>query len=143
LSDTIREMVTHPTHQILTCTKRVENLHRLPSLPGHIWIGATAWDQASLDRALNALGRVGHPSKWLSLEPLLGPVSLPVTAPVHWIVAGAETGTGARPCEASWLWKLRLDCATLGIPLWVKQAPNQSLITRTYPNELANQPRVK
>lgn len=73
--------------------------------------------------------------RWLACEPLLGPINLDgiwgypgsaerdqlSTWPIHWIVAGGEFGTGARPMHPDWARSLRDQCATAGVPFFFKQ----------------------
>lgn len=95
----------------------------------NVWLGVSAEDQQWYGIRVAAL--LGTPAavRFISAEPLLGPIdlSLPrVPVPVHvqgihWTIAGGESGPGARRCELSWLRSLRAQCVGSGIPFFCKQ----------------------
>jgi protein gp37 len=60
--------------------------------------------------------------RFLSCEPLLGPVDLsPVLHGLDWVIVGGESGKGARPCEEAWVREIVTDCQAEGVPVFVKQ----------------------
>ena len=63
----------------------------------------------------------GCPLKFLSLEPLLGPLPGIDFSGVDWVIVGGESGPGARPMEADWVRDIRDGCAESGIPFFFKQ----------------------
>jgi protein gp37 len=117
-----------PRHTFIVLTKRASRLATISkwSLPP-MWWGVSAWDNLSTmaaARALEAFGRVSGARTFLSLEPLLGPVSLlSILKPPYpgQVLAGGETGPGARPCYPAWLRAIRDDCSALRIPFFLKQ----------------------
>jgi protein gp37 len=130
-----------PQHQYLCLTKRACNLdHMLYAtsvdsgarvlgggdyLP-NLWLGATVCNQREEKDATMYLCRNGLPGfhLWLSVEPMLGPVDVHWWlrhGGIRWVVAGAETGPGARPCDPAWLDDLRQQCSDAGVPYWQKQ----------------------
>lgn len=90
--------------------------------PKNAWVGASAWDYASTQRALFHLSHVRAKVKWLSLEPVLGrigPGPIPFSE-VSWIVVGPQTGPGAFKPPAEWFEEIAGAARRRGIPLWEK-----------------------
>jgi len=97
------------------------------SWPANVWPGVTAWDQESADNAIPYLLQVPAHVRWLSLEPLLGPVKLGGTIPdvrdvsdLGWVIVGGETGPGARPMSPAWVRSIRDQCVDAGVPFHFK-----------------------
>jgi len=135
----LEEVARAPWHRFLILTKRPEQLWSLldetcvvnvwsaPSMFGHAWFGITAENQELLEKRWPAL--VGLPNgvhRWISLEPLLGPVDLlkVLQGPIapEWVVVGCESGPGRRPTQGEWIGDVIKDCRALEIPVFVKQA---------------------
>ena len=89
-------------HQFLFLTKYPENLARW-EWPPNAWVGATATDASSILHALCQMENVKAPVRFLSLEPLLGPVDPQRAWPVEWIIVGAQTGPAAVPPQLEWI----------------------------------------
>ena len=102
----------------------------------NVWIGTSVENQAAADERIPELLRTPAAIRFLSCEPLIGPVRLHedgldwLTSDhcrgVDWVIAGCESGPGARPCNASWLRSLRDQCAAAGVAYFLKQAVNAS-----------------
>ena len=111
----------HHTFQVLT--KRAKRLAELvPTLPwsANIWAGVTIEADAYVRRA-NLLKAVPAAVKYVSLEPLLGPLpSLDITG-LDWIIVGGESGLRARPMDASWVRDIRDRATKQGVPFFFKQ----------------------
>lgn len=137
----------------LLLTKRPENIMPMliraergfQDLPSHIWIGATVENQEQADRRIPELLAVPAAVRFLSCEPLLGPVDLrhvgtedwdvlhgwkakannergwANTSLIHWVIAGGESGHGARPAHPDWFRSLRDQCRAAGVPYFMKQ----------------------
>lgn len=102
----------------------------------NVWLGVSAEDQHWADVRIPALLETPAAVRFVSLEPLLGPISFrwaswaPVIDANHldglngigWVIAGGESGPGARPMEAAWTRSLRDQCAEAGVPFFFKQA---------------------
>ena len=102
----------------------------------HIWLGVSAWDQESADKMIPPLLATPAAVRFVSLEPLLGPVSFrwapwakPVNGREHhldglrgidWIIVGGETGPGARPMHPEWVRSIRDQCEAVGVPFFFK-----------------------
>ena len=117
-------------HTYLVLTKRPRRMRdavytalRIGMPTEHIWWGVTVENQGVFSDRLAALRCVsGH--KWLSIEPLLGPVyRMPAAkeAGIGWVVIGCESGPRRRPCKLRWVTALVDECKGAGIPVFVKQ----------------------
>lgn len=93
--------------------------------PKYIWIGATAENQRTSDERIPRLSCVPAAVRWVSCEPLLERIDLTwcltQPSPIQWVVIGAETGPGARPCKLEWVADLVAQCRASGVPCFVKQ----------------------
>ena len=108
-------------YQILT--KRSERLLQLDPQLGwadHIWMGVSVENADYLSR-IDDLRQTGAAVKFLSLEPLLGPMGRLDLAGIDWVIVGGESGPGARPMEESWALEIRDQCVDEGVPFFFKQ----------------------
>jgi len=78
-------------------------------------------NQPAADERIPLLLAASASVRWLSVEPMLGPVTLAQSYPVDWCVIGGESGPGHRPLNLDWLADLVGECRDAGIPVWVKQ----------------------
>lgn len=111
-----------PRHKFQILTKRHERLVELaPSLPWYdnVWIGASIENQANAVRA-DFLKRVPAKVRFLSCEPLLGPLKLNLDD-IHWVIIGGESGPGCRPMDLEWARIIRDQCDAAGVACFVKQ----------------------
>ena len=110
-------------HQFQVLTKRPERLasvDRLISWAPNIWMGVSVENCRYLSRA-DLLRECHAEVKFLSCEPLLGSlVDLDLTG-LDWVIAGGESGPGARPMDAKWAKELRDNCAASGVAFFFKQ----------------------
>lgn len=91
-----------------------------PLLP-NVWLGVTVEDGNYLHR-LDALEECPAAKKFVSLEPLLGPITaFPWEDIVDWVIVGAETGPGARPMQIEWALDIQDECKQAGVPFFFKQ----------------------
>jgi protein gp37 len=118
------EARTDHTWQVLT--KRPERIG--PDLPAHVWAGTSVEDERALGRVAQLREHAAHVTvRWLSVEPLLGPLPGLAAAldapgaPIDWVVVGGESGPRCRPCEAAWLREIRDVCQERGVALFLKQ----------------------
>lgn len=90
-------------HTFLVLTKRPQNIPDGWDKPDNVWVGITAEDQERLDERLPYLhGMPG--TRFVSVEPMLGPVTFSGQHVMpEWVIAGPETGPGARPCDPAWI----------------------------------------
>lgn len=109
-----------------------------PEVLPNVWLGVSAEDQKNLTERWNILKNIPAAVRWISMEPLLGLVNLPLThtetptenggtahsdfrSDVDWVVVGGESGPGARPMNPDWVRNIRHDCAKFGVPFLFKQ----------------------
>jgi protein gp37 len=128
----------HLDWQLLT--KRPQNIVKmLPADWGagwpNVWLGTTVENQEEADRRIPHLLAVPARVRFLSCEPLLGPVDLnknvpgermlrwhrPMIGALDWVIAGGESGPGARPMDLAWTRSLRDQCAAARVPFFMKQ----------------------
>lgn len=93
--------------------------------PECIWLGVTAENQVRAAERIPVLLDIPAAVRWVSLEPLLGPVNLsPWVNQLQWVVVGAETGPGKRPMDLDWARSVRGQCLDAGIPFFFKKDSN-------------------
>jgi protein gp37 len=123
----VMEQASRHTFQILT--KRPERMQtylaerygetRIP--PRHIWHGVSVENQAAVDERIPRLLETPAAVRFLSIEPLLGPISdLPLDG-IHWVIVGGESGPRHRPVQADWVRDIRDQCARAGVAFFFKQ----------------------
>ncbi len=88
-------------------------------LPAPVWIGASIENNAYAWRA-EMLREVKATIRFLSLEPLLGPVDAVSFEGIGWVIAGGESGPSLRPMDVAWVRDIRNRCITSGIPFFFK-----------------------
>jgi protein gp37 len=110
-------------HRFQVLTKRSRRLRALsPALSWtrNIWMGVSVEDADHVARILG-LRHTGARIKFLSLEPLLGPLpSLNLTG-IDWVMVGGESGPGARPLDPAWVREIRDQCRQAAVPFFFKQ----------------------
>jgi protein gp37 len=112
-----------PRHTYQILTKRAERLAELAPLlpwPKNVWQGVSVESQKYTAR-IEHLITVPAAVRFLSVEPLLGPIDdLPLDG-LHWIIVGGESGPGARPMDPAWARSIRDRCVAAGVPFFFKQ----------------------
>jgi protein gp37 len=118
-----------PSLDWLLLTKRPQNIEKMlpKSWPEHglsnVWLGTTAEDQARFDQRWPVLSRIPAAVRFISYEPAIGPLRLNprhATQP-DWLIAGGESGHGARPMNANWVRDVIDDCKSFGVAPFFKQ----------------------
>jgi protein gp37 len=110
-------------HQYQVLTKRAERLEELGSKlewAPHIWMGVSVESKKYLSR-IDCLRRTPAQVKFLSLEPLLGPLLEMNLGGIDWAIVGGESGPGARPMEAEWVTDIRDQCLRANVAFFFKQ----------------------
>ena len=157
-------MVQCPQHIFQVLTKRPERMQsymescqmgaddvggRFPW--DNVWLGVSVEDQKSADERIPHLLRTPAAVRWLSVEPMLGPVDLAKAGwnfhdfdpefdvQIQWVVCGGESGAGARPMHPAWARSLRDQCVAAGTPFFMKQMDKkqpipEDLLIREYPH---------
>ncbi|WP_416149453.1 DUF5131 family protein [Salipaludibacillus sp. HK11] len=111
----------HHTYQILT--KRPERVAQLSSefnWTPNIWMG-TSVENNSTQHRIDHLRNVPSFVRFLSLEPLIGPIDNIDLTNIHWAIVGGESGPGARPMEAEWVRNIRDQCFDYDVAFFFKQ----------------------
>lgn len=125
------EMNLSPQHHYVLCTKRPKIMaywFDTYSVPNNWTLLTTAENQVRFDERWKYMREINAKNKGVSVEPMLGPVSIcnsqsvrgPQDYPTQ-VVAGPETGPRRRPCGDVWMETLERECAILGIPFWDKR----------------------
>lgn len=116
-------MVRAKWHTFQVLTKRAERLESLSrSLPwrANIWQGVSVEDVRVVDR-IEHLRRVPAVVRFLSLEPLIGPLDDLNLRGIHWVIVGGESGRGARLMNPEWVRSIRRQCREQDVPFFFKQ----------------------
>ncbi|MEZ5313758.1 MAG: phage Gp37/Gp68 family protein [Thermoanaerobaculia bacterium] len=112
-----------PQHQFQILTKRSERLLQLAeNLPWHanLWMGVSVENARYTHRAVD-LAKVPAAVRFLSVEPLLGPIpELPLEG-IDWVVVGGESGHRHRPMRSEWAMEIRNQCQAKGVAFFFKQ----------------------
>lgn len=112
-------------HSFQILTKRPERMldilsrAEFPTL-ANVWLGTSVESEAYLDR-IEVLRRVPARVRFISFEPLLGPIVDPDLTDIHWVIAGGESGPRARPMETWWVEELRDSCQRQCVAFFFKQ----------------------
>lgn len=110
-------------HRFQILTKRSGRLRRLDArikLPPNVWMGVSIENEKYSFR-IDDLRKTHAPVKFLSLEPLLGPMRNLDLEGMHWVVVGGESGPKARPMKRQWVTDIRDQCLARGVPFFFKQ----------------------
>ena len=138
-------------HQFQVLTKRSERLLKVSpklSWAENIWMGVSVENQ-DYDFRIDDLRDTGAHVKFLSLEPLLGPLPALDLAGIDWVIVGGESGPGAREIKRKWVVDIRKQCNRAKVPFFFKQwggvnkkKTGRLLDGRTYDNLPVHSPAV-
>lgn len=110
-------------HQFQVLTKRSDRLAELsPYLEwtDNVWMGVSVENEKYTSR-IDDLRKTGAKIKFLSVEPLIGPISKMNLKGINWVIVGGESGPGARPLETEWVVSIRDQCLKAKVPFFFKQ----------------------
>lgn len=130
-----------PNLDWLLLTKRIGNAHKMAMasmwplpFPRNVWLGATVVNQAEAARDIPKLLAVPAVKRFLSIEPMLGPINVPflrslpcychkngMHPSLDWVIVGGESGPGARPMHPDWARSVRDQCQAAGVRFLFKQ----------------------
>jgi protein gp37 len=116
-------MSSVPRHTFQILTKRSNRLREVAGQlpwPSNVWMGVSVESNDMLFRVTD-LEAVPAAVRFLSCEPLLGPLSQIPLAHIHWVIVGGESGPGARPMEPSWVQEILHQCRAANVPFFFKQ----------------------
>lgn len=112
-----------PQHTYQVLTKRSARLRKMADRldwPANLWMGVSVESGAVLQR-VDDLREVPASVRFLSCEPLLGPLGEIDLAGIGWVIAGGESGHGYRPVDVNWVRELRDVCLDSDVPFFFKQ----------------------
>ena len=116
-------MAATPQHTYQILTKRPKRARQLlrgwPPTP-NVWLGVSIEEDSQVDRA-EILREVPAAIRFLSCEPLLGPLPSLDLTDIDWVIVGGESGPDFRPMQAEWAASLRNRCLEASIPFFFKQ----------------------
>lgn len=110
-------------HVFQILTKRAERLAKVAAQlpwPPNVWMGVSV-ESAAYQPRIDMLRSVQARIRFLSLEPLLGPLPSLDLRGIHWVIVGGESGPRARPIDPDWVRDIRDQCLTAGVPFFFKQ----------------------
>ena len=110
-------------HTFQVLTKRAERLLELDPVlewTSNVWAGVSV-ERSDYRFRIDHLRQTRAHTKFLSLEPLLGPLPNLSLDSIDWVIVGGESGPGARPVRAEWVVDIRDQCQVAGVPFFFKQ----------------------
>jgi protein gp37 len=110
-------------HQFQVLTKRAERLVEVTSYidwPENVWMGVSVENEDYVHR-IDYLRMTGAFIKFLSIEPMLGPIPGMNLNGIDWVIAGGESGPRARPIQKEWVRDIRDQCIDANVPFFFKQ----------------------
>jgi protein gp37 len=116
-------MAATPQHTYQILTKRSLRLRRLADhldWPSNVWMGVSVENASALTR-VDHLRETPAAVRFLSCEPLVGPLTGLRLDGVHWVIAGGESGPKYRPMEIDWVREIRDECREVDVPFFFKQ----------------------
>ena len=117
----VMKLAQQHTFQVLTKrSDRLLDLHTRLEWAPNVWMGVSVESNEYLWR-VEHLREVGAAVRFLSLEPLLGPLPDLDLAGIHWVIVGGESGPGARPMDKAWVVDIQKKCQDEGVPFFFKQ----------------------
>lgn len=123
IKQVFRVMNEAPQHQFQVLTKRSERLAEVAPLLSwtkNIWMGVSV-ENANYQYRIDDLKKTDAFVKFLSIEPLLGPVPKLKLKGIDWIIVGGESGPGAREIKKEWVLDIRDQCLKANVPFFFKQ----------------------
>jgi protein gp37 len=143
-----------PQHTFQILTKRSDRLRELGASlhwPPNVWMGVSVEDARVAGRITNLAAVPAH-VRFLSCEPLIGPLDNLALNGIHWVIVGGESGPGARPMRHEWVESIHRQCSRDSVPFFFKQwggvrkeMAGRELHSRTYDEMplIAESPPVK
>jgi len=123
IADVFDTMVAANWHSFQVLTKRPERAaklaHDLP-WPANVWLGVSV-ESAKYLKRIDILRKIPAAIRFLSIEPLLGPLPELDLTGIHWVIVGGESGPLARPMHEDWVRKIRDTCVNAGVSFFFKQ----------------------
>jgi len=115
----VYQVLTKRPSRAVRFWKRFGPVLGLQEVPEHIWMGTSVENQ-NVDYRVRHLKLLPATIRFLSCEPLLGPITLDLEG-IHWVIVGGESGPVRRPMEVSWAESIRDQCVGQRVPFFFKQ----------------------
>ncbi len=112
-----------PQHTYQVLTKRADRLYELHhqlNWTKNIWMGTSVENEKVIDR-IDFLRETNAVVKFLSCEPLIGPLSNMNLTNINWVIVGGESGRKVRPIEENWVWDIYRQCKEANVAFFFKQ----------------------
>lgn len=112
-----------PQHTFQVLTKRSRRLREVAASlpwPANVWMGVSVEDMSTTYRIRDLL-TVPATTRFLSCEPLIGPLDRLPLGGIHWVIVGGESGPGARPMRSEWVDSIMAQCRLARVPFFFKQ----------------------
>lgn len=112
-----------PQHSFQILTKRPERMARWTAenpAPANVWLGTSVEDERVISR-IDRLRECAAAVRFLSCEPLIGPLPDMDLTGIDWVIVGGESGAGHRPMSADWVRDIRAQCERSGVAFFFKQ----------------------
>ena len=115
--------LTKRAARMLETSQRWLRKRRLDKLPPWFWMLTTTENQDRFDMRVPLLLEIPAHIHGISIEPMLGPITIPnhILTDLDWVIVGCETGPGARPMDIRWAYDIRRQCVQAGVPFFLKK----------------------
>lgn len=123
IKDVFQVMNDNPQHIFQVLTKRAERLFEVQDQlkwSHNIWMGVSVEDDRVVDR-IDFLRKTNARTKFLSLEPLIGPLPNLNLSNIDWVIVGGESGFKPRPMKSDWVLDIQEQCKDSGVAFFFKQ----------------------
>jgi len=123
IEEVFQTIAETPQHTFQVLTKRAERLADLAQhllWPANLWMGVTV-ESGKYAYRVDLLRKVPAAVRFLSVEPMIGPVDNIDLQNIDWVIAGGESGPGARAIEQCWVENIKDQCLAACVPFFFKQ----------------------
>jgi len=123
IQQVFRSIAAAPSHMFQVLTKRSGRVLQIAGRldwPSNLWMGVSVEHMRTVER-IEHLRQVPAAIKFLSCEPLIGPLENLDLTGIHWMIVGGESGPHSRPMDPSWVQSLLAQCRSEGVPFFFKQ----------------------
>lgn len=118
--DVMRKANWHIFQLLTKRPERLSEINQLIDWPDNVWMGTSVENQDYVNR-IDFLRESDAFIKFLSLEPLIGPIDKIDLGKIDWVIVGGESGPKSRPMKMEWVVKLKELCKTQDVPFFFKQ----------------------
>lgn len=118
--DVMREASQHKFQVLTKRPERVKDIARSLDWTENIWMGTSVENKQTIER-VRLLQQIPAKVRFLSVEPLLGPVKRLPLKGIHWVIVGGESGPKSRPMDIEWVRSVRDQCVNSEVPFFFKQ----------------------